>query len=134
MIHKILNRIPFFKKLLMLPILASLSGCVYLVVGGIGALGGYVVSPDTVEGIAKTESDTVWETALEVVSILGMVTESSRDAGIILVNVEKAHVRITIEALTDHQTRISVKARRYNFPRISTAQNVFVKIMSELTE
>lgn len=130
---KWLNRIPVFKKLLMLPVLASLSGCVYLVVGGIGALGGYVVSPDTVEGIAKTESDVVWETALEVVSIMGVVTESSRDAGIILVTVEKADVRVTVEPLTDRQTMISVKARKFNFPRISTAQNVFVKIMSELT-
>ncbi len=134
MIHKFKNRIPVLRKILMLPILFTLSGCVYLVVGGIGALGGYVVSPDTVEGIAKTDADTVWDTALEVVTLIGMVTESSREAGIILVDVEKAKVRVTIEALTGSQTMVSVKARKYNFPRISTAQNVFVKIMSELAE
>ena len=134
MIHTFKNRFPVLNKLLMLPILFSLSGCVYLVVGGIGALGGYVVSPDTVEGIAKTDADTAWETALDVVATMGIVTESSRDAGIILVDVEKVKVRVTIEELTGSQTMLIIKARKYNFPRIRTAQHVFVKIMSELRE
>lgn len=131
---KWLKSIPVIKKILMIPILFSLSGCVYLVVGGIGALGGYVVSPDTVEGIAKQDAETVWDTSLEVASIIGVVTESSEDAGIILLDVEKSKVRVTIQPLSGTQTMLSVKARKYNFPRISTAQNVFVKIMSELTE
>ena len=45
------------KKLLLVLFLSftlCTSGCVYLVVGGIGALGGYVVSPDTVEGDRKS--------------------------------------------------------------------------------
>ena len=43
------------KKLLTNTLLVTLvslgSGCVYVIVGSLGALGGYVVSPDTVEGL-----------------------------------------------------------------------------------
>lgn len=127
-------RFSVLKKLLMLPILFSLSGCVYLVVGGIGALGGYVVSPDTVEGITTNDDVTVWDTASEIIGIIGTVQESSEDAGIILATVEGAKVRITVQALNDTNTKISVKARKHFFPKISTAQNVFVKIMSTLNE
>lgn len=129
-----LNRFSVLRKLFMVPILFTLSGCVYLVVGGIGALGGYVVSPDTVEGITRTESEVVWDTTVEIVSVMGIVTESSPEAGILLADIDKIKVRVTIEPLTENQTMLSVKARKYNFPKIATAQNVFVKIMSQLRE
>ncbi|MGE0268564.1 MAG: hypothetical protein AB7S78_08940 [Candidatus Omnitrophota bacterium] len=128
------TRFTWIKKILMLPVLFSLSGCVYLVVGGIGALGGYVVSPDTVEGITTNDQTTVWDTSLEIVSIMGTVQESSEDAGIILANIDRAKVRVTIQSMDGGTCRISVKARKFLFPKISTAQNVFVKIMSTLNE
>ncbi len=41
--------------MVLLAAILSSGGCIYLVVGGIGALGGYVVSPDTVEGVSENE-------------------------------------------------------------------------------
>lgn len=118
----------------MLPVLLSLSGCVYLVVGGIGALGGYVVSPDTVEGITTNDEGSVWQTATEVIAIMGTVKESSEEAGIILAAVNGANVRITVQSMDGGTCKVRVKARKYLFPKISTAQDVFVKIMSTLKE
>src|SRR5574339_432771 len=80
------------KCLVCIPILFNLSGCVYLVVGGIGALGGYIVSPDTVEGITENDAMTVWDSAVEVVSIMGLIQEQQEEGGIIQAKMNKANV------------------------------------------
>ena len=67
----------FLTFIIMVPLLGSLSGCIYLVVGGIGAVGGYVVSPDTVEGITENDTAMVWDTAIEVISIMGLIEEEN---------------------------------------------------------
>ena len=41
----------------------SAQGCVYLVVGSVGAIGGYVVSPDTVEGTVERDFQEVWDSS-----------------------------------------------------------------------
>ena len=110
------------------------SGCVYLVVGGIGAVGGYVVSPDTVEGITSNDYDHVWDTAIETISVMGLIDESEEAAGMILASVHGAKITITTVALSDSTTKVTVKARKAFLPRISLAQDVFVKIMSRIEE
>ena len=52
-----------FVAVLLIPLLISCSGCIYLVVGGIGAVGGYIVSPDTVEGVTENDASIVWDSA-----------------------------------------------------------------------
>ena len=111
----------------------SFQGCVYLVVGGIGAVGGYIVSPDTVEGITENDALTVWETAYEIISIMGTIQEE-QDGSIILANVNGAKVTVTLVALNQSTVKVTVKARKAYLPKISVAQNVFVKIMSRLNE
>jgi len=108
------------------------SGCVYLIVGGIGAVGGYVVSPDTVEGLTESDEITVWDKAVEISSIMGIVLEQNEDAGTIVAKISKARVNITIVSLNDTTVKVTVKARRAFLPKISIAQDVFVKIMSGL--
>jgi hypothetical protein len=119
---------------LLVSALCSLSGCIYVVVGGIGAVGGYIVSPDTVEGITENEAEVVWDTAMEVMSIMGLVEEEDEAAGILLTNVNGAKVVTTIVSLSPNTTKVSVKARKAYLPKISLAQDVFVKIMSRLSE
>ena len=66
----------FLAVLLLIGLTFSASSCVYLVVGGVGALGGYVVSPDTVEGLlGEREQEEVWDAAEEVVSVMGIISE-----------------------------------------------------------
>jgi len=116
------------------PLLISLSGCIYLVVGGIGAVGGYIVSPDTVEGITVTDVAIVWDTTIETISIMGLIEEENEESGMILASVSGAKITITVLALNPTTTKLTVKARKAYLPRISLAQDVFVKIMSRVEE
>lgn len=117
----------------LIPLLFS-SGCIYLVVGGIGAVGGYIVSPDTVEGITENDTQTVWDSAIEILSVMGLVLEENEAGGMILSNVNAAKVTVTIVSLSPTTTKVTVKARKAYLPRISLAQDVFVKIMTRVNE
>ena len=112
----------------------SFSGCVYLLVGGIGAIGGYVISPDTVEGITENEFALVWDSAEEVLSIMGVITSSNKESGLIHANVLGTEVLVSLVPITELTLKIKVKARKLRLPRISTAQDIFVKIMSNINE
>lgn len=132
MLLRIKNKVVQF--FLILPILFNLSGCVYLVVGGIGALGGYIVSPDTVEGVTETDSKEVWDAAIDVVSIVGVIMDRQKDAGIIKAKSGRTNITITIVPLSSTTTKVSVKARKTFLPKISLAQEIYVKIMSKVSE
>jgi len=119
---------------LLIPMLTICSGCIYLVVGGIGAVGGYIVSPDTVEGLTDTGAEKVWDTAVEVISVMGLIEEENKAGGIILANVSGARITVTIMSLSQSTTKVTVKARKAYLPRISIAQDVFVKVMSRIKE
>jgi hypothetical protein len=122
---------PFFALFLM-PLFCS--GCIYLVVGSVGALGGYIVSPDTVEGVTEEETDVVWDTAVEVVSIMGLIESQNESGGLINARIHNSHVTVMITAAGTSSVKLSVKARKHYLPKISLAQDVFVKIMSRVQE
>ena len=103
-----------------------------MVVGGIGAVGGYIVSPDTVEGITDNDIAYVWDTAIETISVMGLINESEESSGMILASIHGAKITITIMSLSASTTKVSVKARKSFLPRISLAQDVFAKIMSRV--
>lgn len=121
-------------KIVLLPLLLSLTGCIYLVVGGVGALGGYIVSPDTVEGLTDNDEVAVWDAAVEILSIMGTIEEEQEDAGIIFGKVNGANVTITILPVNQATVKLSVKSRKHYLPKISVSQDVFVKIMGQLNE
>lgn len=118
----------------LVPLFFSFSGCIYLVVGGIGAVGGYIVSPDTVEGTTENDASTVWDAAVEVLSIIGLVEEENEAGGLILASANGAKITITIVSLSPTTSKLTVKARKAYLPRISLAQDVFVKIMTRVNE
>ncbi len=118
----------------LIPLLVSLSGCVYLIVGGIGAFGGYFVSPDTVEGISENDTAIVWDSAMEVLSIMGLIEEENEAGGMILANISGAKITVTVVSLSPTASKVTVKARKAHLPKIALAQDVFVKIMSRLNE
>jgi hypothetical protein len=118
----------------MMPLILLSSGCIYLVVGSLGALGGYIISPDTVEGITEHDTATLWDAAVEVVSTMGTITEQQEEAGMIIANVNGTKVDIVISTVSNSTARIRVKARKLHLPKIAVAQDVFVKIMSYVNE
>ena len=111
-----------------------LAGCVYLVIGGVGAMGGYIVSPDTVEGVTENDFSRVWDSAVEVVSIMGTIKEQQEAGGMIIAKIGGTKVTISISSINHTSTKLSVKSRRSMFPKISTAQDVFVKIMTNVNQ
>ena len=115
-------------------IFLSLAGCVYLVVGGVGALGGYIVSPDTVEGITESNQAQVWDVTKEVVSVMGTVSEELEESGILIGKVSGAKVTVTISPINKSSVKLTIKARKAFLPKINVAQDVFVKIMSRLSQ
>ena len=125
-------------KMLMTALLAfwsvALSGCIYLVVGGIGAMGGYIASPDTVEGVTEHETDLVWDTAVDVMSIMGLIEEQNEEGGVILANVSGAKVTVKLISLSPNVTKLSVKSRKAYLPNISLAQDIYVKIMDRVNQ
>jgi hypothetical protein len=112
--------------------MVSLGGCIYLVAGGIGALGGYMISPDTVEGyVGRTEPE-VWDAAVEIVSIMGSIEEEDRDAGFFKARVANTEVTVVVFEMNETTTKMMVKARKYHLPRSKTAQDIYTKIMTYL--
>ena len=118
----------------LIPVLLLNTGCIYLVVGGIGVLGGYIVSPDTVEGLTESSPQALWDAVEEIVPIMGTIEEEDKDAGIMTAKVNGAVVTITIMPVNKTTTRFRVKARKHHLPKITVAQDVYLKVLSYLRE
>ncbi len=117
--------------LLVLPAI-FLSGCIYAIIGGVAAAGGYAISQDTIKGEIDAEFNSVWDNANEVLSIMGTIESESYEMGEIIAAVSGAKVWVHVIQLTPSTIRLRVKARKNLFPSIGTAQNVFIKIMNRV--
>ena len=124
----------FIKTLLTFLLLLSLSGCVWLVVGGVGALGGYVISPDTIEGVSRMPQGELWDASGKVLSIMGTIEEKNRDAGEIKALIQGAKITVTLTPLNKSTTTVRVKARKAFLPKIALAQDVYIKILEYVDE
>ncbi len=111
-----------------------LCGCFYMVLGGLAAAGGYAVSQDTIQGETEKDFDAVWDTAVETLSIMGLISAQSPELGKITASVNGAKIIVNVMQLTPSTTRLKVKARKSFFPSISNAQNIYIKIMSRVNE
>jgi len=123
-----------FMLALLIPLVISFSGCIYLLVGGIGAVGGYIISPDTVEGITNKDEDVVWNAVVKIISIMGTIEEEIPEGGTLIARVNNTKVTVTVMPINDSTVKLSVKARKHFFPKITVAQDVFVKIMNYLQD
>lgn len=74
------------KKFILLPVLTvflflNISGCVPVLIGGAGALGGHAISRDTIKGNSDRPYKNIWSSALRVARIKGKITKENRDSG-----------------------------------------------------
>ena len=116
-------------------LIMMLNGCVYLVVGSVGVLGGYVISPDTVEGhFAGQGQDAVWEAAIDVVSAEGVIEERNDAGGILIAKVRGTKLTITVLKVSGTDVKLIVKARKAFLPKIKVAQDIYIKIQESLYE
>ncbi|MFH0877165.1 MAG: DUF3568 family protein [Candidatus Omnitrophota bacterium] len=113
-------------------VLVQLAGCFWLVIGAAGAVGGYAVTRDTIQGEYDVGYSDVWKSSVEVCGLFGIVNTKDSSIGTIQATVDGARVKIEVTQLTPEATRIKVKARKGIFPRLGTAEKVFVKIVQQL--
>jgi hypothetical protein len=119
---------------LMLPLLLLyISGCVPLIIGGaVGAVGGYAISKDTIQGDTDKPYDSLWNSALIVCKNRGIVREEDSLRGYIQADIENSRVVIRLIRLTQESNRIKIQARnKYRFPNLNLAQDLFVKIIEQ---
>ena len=126
------NKLAYILGTLLL--LTSFTGCIWLVVGGVGALGGYAISPDTIEGTSHIPRDELWDAAGKVLSIMGTVTLTDKATGEIDALIQGAKVKVTLIPLGKSNTTLRVKARKTLVPKMPLAQEVYVKILEYMDE
>jgi hypothetical protein len=107
-------------------------GCAPLIVGAaVGAVGGYAISKDTIQGETDKSYDSLWSAALLVGKIRGRIKNEDSAKGNIELEAESSKVFIRLIRLTRATTKVRVSARKYHFPNMSLAEDIFVKIMAE---
>jgi len=110
----------------------NMLGCAPLIIGGaVGALGGYAVSKDTIQGETDKSYDRLWEAALTVSRIRGEIKYEDKTKGYIELEAESSKVYVRLIKLTVATTRLKVSARKYHLPNLGLAQDIFVKIMEQ---
>jgi len=119
-------------SIILLPfILISVSGCAPLIIGAAaGGLGAYAISKDTVQGDSDKSYDALWESAVSVAGIRGIIQQENANTGYIELSAESSKVWIRLIRLTQATTRIKISARKYHFPNMELAQDIFVKIIT----
>ncbi|MFA5114848.1 MAG: DUF3568 family protein [Candidatus Omnitrophota bacterium] len=111
-------------------VVISTSGCAALIVGGAaGALGGYAISKDTIQSDTDTPYERIWDSALEVARMRGVIEEEDAPRGYLKAKIDNSEVWIRLARLTRATTRIRVSARRYHLPNLGLAEDLFVRIM-----
>lgn len=125
----------FSLGLVLAGLVVSASGCIWILIGSAAALGGYAVSPDTIEGVVSGHDfDETWDAATEIVAIMGLVEERNEAGGVLIAKIQGARVTITIVSMSQNAVKLAVKARKLLLPRINVAQDIYVKIVSYLKE
>ncbi|MBM3244340.1 MAG: DUF3568 family protein [Candidatus Omnitrophica bacterium] len=111
----------------------NLAGCVPLIVGGaVGAVGGYAVSKDTIQGDTDKPFDAIWNSALEIARLRGTIKKDDYDKGRIeFIARDSSLVWISVSRLTQTANRVRVSSRRFHFPNLALAQDIFVKVMED---
>jgi len=112
-------------------ILVSVAGCAPLIIGAAaGGLGAYAISRDTVQGDSDKSYEALWESAVNVAGTRGMIQQENASSGYIELSAESSKVWIRFIRLTQATTRIKISARKFHFPNIGLAQDLFVKIIT----
>ena len=124
--------VKFFQVLLAAFLCVFSSGCVFLVVGGVAAVGGYAVSRDTFEGVSSKGQEELLSAAHKVLSIMGTISDERPKDGEIVATVYGNHVTVEVIQINLTTSKLRVKARNGLFPRIGVAQEIYTKIMNQL--
>lgn len=121
-----------FSFVFVLSLALGLAGCAFLVIASVGAVGGYAVTSDSIQGEYDVTSADAFRASVETCGALGYVTVKDTANGTLEAMVDRAKVNIWVTRLTPEAIRLKVKARKGIFPRRAVAEKVFVKIVQQL--
>lgn len=122
------NKALFF--LVMPFVFIYLTGCAALIVGGaVGALGGYAISKDTIQGDTDKPYDSLWYSAQNLSTYIGIIRQQNETRGYIQFDSGSSKVYVRLIKLTRTATRLRVSARKYHLPNLNLAEDIFIKIM-----
>ncbi len=132
---RISNKIPAKLSIVIAVVCCFLfSGCIFIVGGAVGALGGYAISQDTIQGETKQSYASVWKAATEVVRMLGTISVEDTMRGTIEAKVNSITVKVFVREDTEGVVRLRVKARKHLFPKIKLSPKVYTKIIERATK
>jgi len=116
-----------------MPFIILTSGCVPLILGGAaGALGAYAIRNDTIEAdITEQSYNNLWNAALVVAMLRGTIKQRDKESGYLHLDLGSGKVWIRLIRLTRSTVRLRVSARKFHFPSLGLAQEIFVEIMEE---
>ena len=120
-----------FVPLIAFFLLAYLSGCAAVLIGGAVA-GGVAISKDTAKLEKDTSYDRAWSIAYKTINNMGRIDLQDKKAGKIQADIKDAKVTAQITQITAKSVRIEVKARKNLFPNIDLAVDIINKINSKL--
>ena len=130
------------KYKLLIFIILFLSGCAPVLVG-IGALGGYAISSDSLEGIYNVPQEELFNLSKEVlINWSTNVLEDEQQTELIATKKER-RVWVHVKRLNENTSKLTVKARKYGFkdikkintytmPDMKTAQSIFEQIVKPI--
>jgi hypothetical protein len=109
-----------------------ISGCAPLIVGAaVGGVAMYAVSKDTIQGETDRDYDSLWNAALLVSRIRGNIKKDDYMKGYIEAEIDSSRVYIRLSRVTSSTIKLRVSARKYHFPNLTLAQDLFVRIVEE---
>ena len=103
-----------------------------MVVGGVGAIGGYAVTRDTFEGVSSKGQEELLSSAHKVLSIMGTITDERPKDGEVVATVYGNHVVVDVIQINLTTSKLRVKARKDLLPSLGVAQEIYTKIMNQL--
>jgi hypothetical protein len=111
----------------------NLAGCVPIILGAaLGGAGVYAASKDTVQGDSDKPYERLWSAALTVARLRGTLKQQDDLRGYIKVATDSGQVWIKLSKLTPSTTRLRVSARKFHFPNLELAQEMFFKITEQV--
>lgn len=117
----------FFLPLLLI----NFTGCIFVVGGAAGALGAYGLSKDTIEGDTDTPYENLWSSATMISRARGTIKQEDILQGYIELETNSSQAWIRLIRISQNTTKLRVSARKYHFPNLSLAQELFVKIIEQ---
>ena len=121
------------KKIIVLILGLSLTaGCIPVLIGA-GVVTGYSLSNATASGNVKAEYRVLWDLCLDKLETMeAEILVSNESRGVIKAKLSEHKIALKIDSISVDTQRLKVSARQLLMPKAQFAQQIFLKIISDL--